>query len=52
MFETLLFDGILRHDKFVMVEASLVFGGRHVIIALYPFVYRSLMRTGFSILLC
>ena len=26
-FETLLFDGILRHDKFVIIEAWLVFGG-------------------------
>ena len=28
VFEMLLFDGILRHDKFVVVEACLVFGGR------------------------
>ena len=48
----LLFDGILRHDKFVIVEACLVFGGRHVIIVLYLSVCRSLMRAGFSILLC
>ena len=52
MFKTLLFDGILGHDEFVVVEACLVSGGRYVIIILYLFVCRSLMRDGFSILLC
>ena len=50
-FETLLFDGILRHDKFVVVEACFVFGGRPIIIVLDLSVYRSLMRAGFCILL-
>ena len=34
-FETLLFDGILRNDKFVVAEACLIFGGRQVIIILF-----------------
>ena len=51
-FETLLFDGILWHDEFVVVEACLVFGGRHIIIVLNLSICRSLMRAGFSILLC
>ena len=38
--------------EFVVVEACLVSGGRHVIIVLYLFVCRSLVRAGFSILLC
>ena len=50
-FETLLFDGILWHDKFVIVEACLVFGGRHIIVVLDLPVCRSLMGAGFSILL-
>ena len=50
--KTLLFDGILWHGEFVVVEACLVFRGRHVIIVLYLSVCRSLMRDGFSILLC
>ena len=49
-FKTLLFDGILRHDEFVVVEACLVSGGRHVI--LYFFVCCFLMRAGVSVLLC
>ena len=48
----LLFDGILRHDEFVVVEACLVFGGRRIVIILDLSVYRSLMRAGFSLLLC
>ena len=51
-FKTLLLDGILWHDEFVVVEACLVFGGRHIIIVLDLSVCRSLMRAGFSILLC
>ena len=47
----LLFDGVLRHDKFFVVEACFIFGGRHVIIVLDLSVCRSLMRAGFSILL-
>ena len=50
--ETLLLNGILWHDEFVVVEACLVFGGRHIIIVLDLFVCRSLTRAGFSILLC
>ena len=50
-FETLLFDGILWHDEFVVVEACLVFGGRHIIVVLDLPVCRSLMGAGFSILL-
>ena len=48
----LLFDRILWHDEFVVVEACLIFGGRHIIIVLDLSVFRSLMRAGFSILLC
>ena len=48
----LLFDGILRHDEFVVVEACLVSGRRHVIIVLYLFICRSLVRAGFSVLPC
>ena len=47
----LLLDGILWHDEFVVVEACLVFGGRHIIFILDLTVCRSLMRTGFSVLL-
>ena len=46
----LLFDGILGHDEFVVIEACLVFGGRHVIFVLL--VCRSLLRAGYSVLLC
>ena len=49
--EVLLFDGILWHDEFVVVEACLVFGGRHVIIILLLSICRSLRRAGLSILL-
>ena len=49
--KVLLFDGILRHDKFVVVEACLVFGGRHIIVVLDLSICRSLMRAGFLILL-
>src|SRR3954469_7363678 len=48
----LLFDGILWHDEFIVVEACLVSGGRHIIVILNLSVCRSLMRAGFSILLC
>ena len=48
----LLFDGILGHNEFVAIEACLVSGGRHVIIILYLFICRSLVRAGFSVLLC
>src|SRR3954465_7129903 len=49
----LLFDRILRYDEFVVVvKACLAFGGRHIIIILNLSVCRSLMRAGFSILLC
>ena len=48
-FETLLFDGILRHDEFVVVEARHISGGRHIIP--YLFFCRSLMRAGVSVLL-
>ena len=47
-----MLDGILWHDEFVVVEACLIFGGRHVIIILYLSVCRFLMRAGLSILLC
>ena len=50
-FKTLLFDGILRHDEFVVVEACLVSGGRYVIIVLYLFVCRPLVRAGISVFL-
>ena len=50
--KTLLLDRILWHDDFVIVEACLVFGGRHIIVVLDLPVCRSLMRAGFSILLC
>ena len=46
----LLFHGILRHDEFVIVEACLVSGGRHIV--LYLFFGRSLMRAGVPLLLC
>ena len=49
--KTLLLDGILWHDEFVIVEACLVFGGRHIIVVLNLSVGRSLMRAGFFILL-
>ena len=32
--EALLLDGILRHDKFFVAEAHLVFGERHVVVIL------------------
>ena len=48
----LLFDGILRHDKFVVVKACLVFEGRRIIIVLNLFFCRSIMRAGVSVLLC
>ena len=48
----LLLDGILWHDEFVIVEACLIFGGRHIIIVLDLSVCRSLMGDGFSTLLC
>ena len=44
MFETFLFDEILWHDKFVIIEACLVFGGRHIIVVLDLPVCHSLMR--------
>ena len=47
----LLFDRILWHDEFVVVEACLVLGERHVIVVLILFVGRSLMRAGSFILL-
>src|SRR3954465_10591438 len=50
-FKTLLFGGILWHDEFVVIEACLVFGGRHIVIILNLSVCRSLMRAGFSIFL-
>ena len=50
--EMLLLNGILWHDEFVVIEACLVFGGRHIIIVLDFSVCRSLMRASFSILLC
>ena len=50
-FKMLLFDGILRHDEFIVVEACLVFGGRHIVVVFNLSVGRSLMRAGFSILL-
>ncbi len=50
--ETLLLNGILWHDEFVVIEACLFFGGRHIIIVLDLSVCHSLMRAGFSILLC
>ena len=49
--EALLFDGILWHDEFVIVEACLVFGGGYVIIILRLSICRSLWRAGLSILL-
>ena len=51
MFKTLLFDGILGHDEFIVIEACLVFGGRYVIIILRLSISRPLGRAGFSILL-
>ena len=50
-FEMLLFDGILWHDEFVVVEACLVFGGRHIIVVLDLPVCRFLMRVGSFVLL-
>ena len=50
--KTLLLDLILWHDEFVVVEACLIFGGRHIIIVLDLSVCRSLVRAGFSILMC
>ena len=47
----LLFDGILGHDEFVIVEACLVFGGRYIVIVLDLFVCRALVRACFCILL-
>ena len=47
----LLFDGILRHDEFIVVEACLVSGGRYVIIILDLFIYRLLVRACFCLLL-
>ena len=47
--EALLFDEILWHGEFVIVEACLVFGGRHII--LYLFFCRSLMRAGVPVVL-
>ena len=43
----LLLDGILWHDEFIVVEACLVFGGRHIVIVLqvsvrHLFVWASL----------
>ena len=52
MSKTLLFDGILRYDEFVVVEACLVSGGRYLIIILDHFVCRSLVRACFYLLLC
>jgi len=46
-----LFDGILWHDEFVVVEACLISGGMYVIIILDLFVCRSLVRACFCILL-
>ena len=46
-----MFDGILRHDKFIVVEACLVFGGRHIIVVLDLPVRSSLMRAGSFVLL-
>ena len=48
----LLFDGILRYDEFVVVEACLVSGGRYVIIVLDLFVCRPLVRACFCLLMC
>ena len=47
----LLLCGILWYAEFVVTEAYLISGGRHVIIILYLFVCRSLMRAGISVLL-
>ena len=51
-FETLLFDGVLWHDEFIVVEACLVFGGRRIVVVLNLLVRRPLVRAGFSVLLC
>ena len=51
VFETLLVDGILWHDEFIVVEACLVFGGRRVIVVLILFVGCSLTRVGSFLLL-
>ena len=45
----LMFDGILRHDEFVIVEARFVSGGRRIILCLLP--CRSFIRAGVSVLL-
>ena len=50
-FETLLFDVILWHDEFVVVEACLIFGGRHIIVVLDLPVRSSLMRADSFVLL-
>ena len=44
-----MFDGILRHDEFVIVEARFVSGGRRIILCL--FFCRSFIRAGVSVLL-
>ena len=49
--EALFLGGIRRHDKFVIVEVCLIFGGRHVVIILRLSICRSLGRAIFSILL-
>ena len=45
----LLFEGILRHDEFVIVEARFVSGGRRIILCLFS--CRSFIRVGISVLL-
>ena len=45
----LMFDGILRHDEFVIVEARFVSGGRRIILCLFS--CRSFIRAGVSVLL-
>ena len=47
--EELLLDGILRHDKFFVAEAHLVFGERHVIVLLQFSICFLLWRAGLFI---
>ena len=48
--EALLLDGILRHDKFFVAEAHLVFGERHVIVILRVSIHCLFIRASLPIL--
>ena len=47
--EALLLDGILRHDKFFVVEAHLVFGEGHVIVILRVFIHCLFIRASLPV---